>query len=178
MTDASRQPIEIPTDLPPGVHPGDQSAPFVPGFDSNLPVAPDAAAPSQPTRRKPWGTMNERAMPVYQRSSYDWRPGLLFVTGTQPFIVVDRQAGRVAVALWVPQQVVGPGGVIIATPAGVQLGSEAAEATTMNVLLNVGDAITLPTEATVWAAVQPGQTVGYVQYATYVNPVGGELGIY
>ena len=167
------------TTLPPGVHPHDKSAVWTPGFDANNPVPPDVPG-SQATknRGKPWATDNEEALGVYQRAAYAWQPGLVVVDLTnQPYTVVPRQKGRVNCSLWVPTSVI-IDGTLTTTPNGVMIGSDPSEALASNCILNVGDSLDLPTEGSIYVAVIPGETSGYVQFVTLVNPIGGELGIY
>jgi hypothetical protein len=169
---------QMSSDLPPGVHPLDKSTPWHADFDANTAVAPDRPAPLAPPTRKPFGTENDEALPVFQRAAGDWTPQLVIVNSGNPTTIVGRQKGRTFAYLWVPVSVV-INGTVTATPAGICIGSSPEEATQNNVLLSVGDPpVPFPTEGSIYAAVQPGQSVGYVQVISFTSPPGGQLGIY
>jgi hypothetical protein len=163
--------------LPAGVHPGDRTAPLQPGFDANVPVGGDVPGLINPRTNKPWNTDNADALGVYQRAAADWTPGLVVVNSNNSALVVGRQKGRLAVLLSVPTSVM-INGTLTTTPAGVLIGSDPQEAASNLYVLNVGDSVAIYTEASVYAALVPGTSAGYVQFITLTNPLGGELGIY
>lgn len=167
------------TQLPTGVHPRDNSKTWTGQgeFDANVPVGGDRPAPLNDRTRKPFGTENEEALPVNQRSAYAWSPRLIIVSSDTPVLVAGRQKGRQGVSLWVPTSVI-INGTLTTTPAGVMIGSDPQEATSAVTVMNVGDSIRIQTEGAVFAALVPGTAAGYLQVIVEVNPPGGELGIY
>lgn len=178
MTDAFDDTLAPP--LPPGVHPGDAATPMVPGFDSNRPVHPDTPSALAHRRRQPWSTENEEALGVFERAAVDWTPGLIQVGSVQNAIqVVGRQKGRTSAYLWIPTQVVWQGALLANPAAGaIVIGSDPNEAQLQLCCLNVGDAASLVSEASIYAALAPGSATMYLQFILFTNPVGGELGIH
>jgi hypothetical protein len=165
--------------LPPGVHPLDPSVPADRVNEGDLVVPQDSTLPKYETKRKPWSTDNTEALPVYQRSATDWGSGVVipnvnFNSGTAT--VVGRQKGRIAVKVWVPTKTADGNTVT----NGVLIGPNESELQNPNaldnVVLNVGDSITLETEGSVYCAVIPGQTTGVCQYVSLNNPLGGPVG--
>jgi hypothetical protein len=168
--------------LPPGVHPLDNSQVVLPG---QLPDAGDMGLLNDSPGikfdrgRSPFGTAQEEALGVFQRLASDWSTGLVVVDVNQggAVKVVGRQRGRSALQLWVPTSVIGPLGTVIATPAGVIIGPTENEVqqTFSATILMPGDSMTVLSEGSVWAGLQPAQTVGYVQYANYYTPAGNPV---
>jgi hypothetical protein len=156
--------------LPQGVHPRDNSAPYVPGpgIDSNAPTHKDNLGPQGQRRKPPWNTDNEEAFPVYQRAAHDWSANQYTVHSNNPIAVAGRKKGRTSVVVWVPTTAAE--GVLISPDEG-DLTQGA------GVVLSPGDSIELPTEAPVWAGVIIGQSTGTVYVVEYYNPPGGGLGL-
>ena len=135
-----------------------------------------------PYRRgmRQFATSNGEAVATFERASSDWSSGAVYLSsanmGVGPIQVVGRQKGRKSTTLIVPAkdaQGNAPNGCIIASTQGELQGSGAGAEV---YVLNVGDSVTIPSEAGVWAQVIPGNTTGYVQFVSVYNPPGGELG--
>lgn len=166
--------------LPVGTHPGDQRSYVGPGFDANMPIGPDLHGKQYTQGRKAWGTDNDQALTVWQRASHDWSIGLIVVTQDNDGVsqIIGRQPGRASLSLWVPTSVM-IAGTLTTTPAGVMLAPTSGELsanTTNGAVLNVGDSLQILSEGSCYAGLIPGQTVGYIQYVSLTNPVGGGLG--
>jgi hypothetical protein len=155
--------------LPPGMHPLDQTV----GGDS-LATPPDTPGDRYDTSRGPWSTENQSAVPVFQRLAHDWVGGYLKVSSNQnPQTVVGRQPGRGPVTIWVPNQL--PDGTV--PSFGVTIGSDQADIyNNGGIALGVGDSITIPSEASVYAVVTGSNATGACQWFATLNPAGGGLG--
>lgn len=173
------------TGLPPGTHPLDPSVPL--GTDPRT-LDRGGIAIDQPGDRfdrggKPWSTKNQNAFPVYQRAAEDWDGGVVvansaFNGGTS--IVVGRQKGRLAVKLWVPAKLADgtiPNPVVFG-PNESELQSAISAGGVVNnaPVLNVGDAITIETEGSIYIGVVGANLTGTVQYLVLTNPLGGPAG--
>lgn len=145
--------------------------PTYPG-DSPVPLdydVPPTQIGSPPFDVKPWD-----AVDVFQRAALAFSTGARQVTSNDgPFQIVGRQPGRQAVTLSVPQTYPN-----VTTVYGVIVGS--AEGDLANAgfprVLNPGDSVTFRTEAPVWVAVIPGNSVGLVQFDVEYNPSEGVIG--
>lgn len=167
------------TGLPPGAHPLDPSIPL--GTDrrtiDRAGIGTDEPGDLFDRGRKPWGTRNENAFAVYQRAANDWDGGVVvansaFNGGTAT--VVGRQKGRVSIKLWVPAKLA-DGSI----PNPVTFGPNESELQTPGnnaPVLNVGDAIVLETEGSVYIGVVGANPTGTVQYVVLTNPLGGPAG--
>jgi hypothetical protein len=178
---AGGEPVGV---LPHGVHPRDNSVLLAPGvpLDANSPTPDDTYGSDAPRGRARWSGSNPAdAFPVFQRAAQAFSTGLVVVNATQQqggtASVVGRMPGRLCLHLWVPTSVI-IGGVLTATPAGVTFGPNEDELIqNLNAsVLNVGDAIAIQSESPVYVGLVPGQMAGYVQFANYFNPPGGQLG--
>ena len=157
--------------LPPGVHPMDPSMVWPGGNLPDATAAPDDIATRPgPTGRPPFDTKNTKALAVYQRGDSDWTANRIVVdlnnAGTVQLI--GRQNGRAGVTLSVPSSATF--GVVFAPTEGEVLNSASCP------ILLPGDSITIPTEASVWAGVIPGNATGTVDVIATFNPAGGGLG--
>lgn len=164
------QTTDLTAELPPGTHPRDASVPLVPGqaIDSDNAGIDGNALAEQGTRRsKPWGTDNESAFPVNQRSSSQWSANAYTLSGN-PIQLAGKLKGCVSTTIWVPATA--SHGIVIAPEEGdITQGA--------GVELDPGDSITLDTEAAVWGGVIVGQTTGTCQVVRLFNPPGGGLGL-
>lgn len=162
--------------LPPGVHPNDPSIPIPPGQVIHSLNEPDIVpvdeplAPPQLQRDRYFPTANPNALATYERGTSEFLPRTWQLSsGQDPMKIANRQKGRKAVALWVPAS--SP----IGTPSGVIIGRLPEDCYTFGVggiVLMPGDAITLPTEAPIYAAVIPGNSTGFVYSVSFQNPPG------
>lgn len=153
-------------DLPVGVHPTD--ARQHPSRHASAPVPHDT--PQQvPRGHAAWSTPNRRAMPVFQRLADDFATGVYVANTTREggtIKVVGRRKGRTRLTLWVPSSYF-PGGQApaVVTPFGVIVSEDEGKAQQgEGVPLFVGDSMDVSSEASVWASVQPGQTIGVVAW--------------
>jgi hypothetical protein len=161
--------------LPAGAHPGDKSSP-VDGPQwghSSLPQdTPGSKAPR--AGRAPYQVENPEALPVYERGSTDWAVNLIYITATNggTAIAANDQKGRKSVTLSIPTAL--PGGQ---TAVGVLFGpTEDSVQTIFSAgVLNVGDSVTLGTEAKVYVGLLPGQVFGSVQVIVESNPSQGPI---
>lgn len=157
--------------LPPGVHPMDPSVSWNGGNLPDATAAPaDVVTRPGPTGRPPFDTANTGALAVYQRGDAEWTANRIVVdlnnSGTVQLI--GRQNGRAGVTLSVPSSATF--GVVFAPTEGEVLNSASCP------ILLPGDSITIPTEASVWAGVIPGNATGTVDVIATFNPAGGGLG--
>jgi hypothetical protein len=158
------------TVLPPGVHPTDRRA-----SPSDWSGPPQPAPSTYTGGREPFSVPNARAMGVWQRATRTWTPRAVRV-GQTPVKLVGRKRGRLKVSLWVPKTVV-VSGVVVTVTHGVLVAASAGEASQFaGAVLNVGDSLTVPSEASVYAIALPTQVVGFVQYADYFNPSASSPG--
>lgn len=148
-------PGETNRDLPVGVHPLDRAEPTHGqlAFGTASPASADTMTAYTPGR-KPFATDNPNALGVFQRASADWSARVIVVDASMSggtAQATGRQRGRVSVTLSVPATLADgstPLGVLFApTEDAVQAGGNACG------LLNVGDSVTLYTEASVWLGV-------------------------
>lgn len=159
--------------IPPGVHPGDATALVRPGWDSNQPVTQDQPGNKYNTGSAPWSTDNDKAVPVYQRQDHDWTTGHLTLTQTGAVVtIVSRQAGRGPITLAVPATMDG-----VAVVGGLVVGPDQGDvANGGGWTLNIGDSMTIPSEASVYARLPSGASSGSIQWFATLNPAGGGLG--
>jgi hypothetical protein len=165
--------------LPIGVHPNDPGEPVVPGFGTNAAAPPDTVGNRYSTGAPPWKVENSEATPVFERASHDFSANVIVANSNSnggTAVAAGRVKGRKAVTLSVPATL----STGLATPAGVVWGptedSVQQPAGTFMPVLNVGDSVTIATEAHVYVGVIPGQPTGYVQVVEEINPPGGALG--
>jgi hypothetical protein len=165
------------TPLPVGVHPADMSEAVLPGFGNNAPVPQDSVGNKYSRTTPAWDVDNVDATAVFERSAHDFTARVVVVDinngGTA--VACNRVKGRKAVTLSVPA-LLSTG----AAPLGVLYGPtedavQQPASVPMNVL-NVGDSITIATEAQIWVAPIPGNATGAVQVIEELNPTGGALG--
>jgi hypothetical protein len=165
--------------LPPGVHPGDPSEHVSSDFGTNYPVPTEKAAPAQPrTGRRPYDVENWQAIPVYQRASAQADVRTIVVnqgTNGGTALACGRQKGRIRVSLAVPSKLPDgttvPNGVTFAFDEGsVQQGGNGSPG-----VLNLGDSVTIETEAPIWLGLIGANTTGACMVVTEVNPAGGGL---
>ena len=147
------------TTLPPGVHPQDRRSPTTPVVPTPTPAG------EAPRTRPPFSVPPGRAMGVFQRASGDFSLNRFTINPTSGTGGVVRAAprtrGRVSVTVWVPSTA--SHGVVVAEDQGkAQLHSGA--------VLNVGDSITISTEAPVYVGLITGQTTGTFQVLELNNP--------
>lgn len=159
---------------PAGVHPLDQSVPMTDSGQLLEPDKPpstdDDLGPQGRGRSKPWGTDNETAFPVNQRSAHDWMGRNVTVNAASgPVRLAPRLRGCVATIVWVPST----------SATGVQIAADQGDINQgAGVILNPGDSIELDTEGSVWCGViGANATGGPVQYVRLFNPPGGGLGL-
>ncbi len=163
------------SDLPVGVHPKDMAIPIpthtgdMVGLDSNA-AAPLAEGPStaQTARRLRFASDNGDALGVFERASHEWAPRIWILSSNdEPKQIVGRQVGRKDITLWVPATL--PSG----SPLGVMIGRYPEDCYNDNItgiVLNPGDSLTIETEAPVYAAVIPGNSLGNLYSITAFNP--------
>lgn len=156
------------TMLPPGVHPHDRRESET---DWQGP-APEHPAGGPPRGKAPFRTSPGQAMGVFQRAATNWTCGTIRVHSgqSQATRVVGRRAGRTHITLWVPTKAL-VGGTLVTVAAGVTIATTTGDALNdAGIALNVGDSITLPTEASVYVSNLPGEDTGIVQWAEFYNP--------
>lgn len=169
-------PAQQPSDigLPPGVHPQDSTT------ADDMSVAADMPQQLWAAGRKPFDISNDKALAVFQRAASDWSARLISVTTNFPFVqAVGRRPGRVSVTFSVPSKLADgttpAAGVLLASDDGEL--SQAFNVGTGSVyVLNVGDSVTIESEASVHVGLIKGQTQGWVQVVDLWNPPGGGLG--
>lgn len=156
------------TVLPPGVHPEDRRASPT---DVASPVPAPLPSANGRTGRPPFSVDNARAMAVYQRAAKTWDGGPTRVLKRKgPVCVAVRRKGRHSVTLAVPTTVV-LSGVLVTVGNGVLVSATEGEANqTKGKVLNVGDSVTLYTEAPVYVTTLPGATTGIVTVVELYNP--------
>ncbi len=161
-----------------GLAPDDRAGDFE-QFAGSSPTPLDTADLDFPLFGRPqFDTENGDAVPVFQRAAHDWTSGALALNNNSqegPVQIVGRQKGRLSTTLWVPAKDANgnvPNGVTFASTEG-ELQNAGYPA-----VLNVGDSVTINSEAAVWCAVISGNTTGLVCFKTEYNPAGGELGGY
>jgi hypothetical protein len=157
--------------LPTGVHPLDMS---VTGESvataTDSPVGPDTPDQLWTPGRQGFAADNREAVGVFQRASEFWsaRGCAVDANAGGTAEVIGRQKGRTMVRIWVPTLMpngIAPLGVIIAPTQG-----EAQAGLNSGVVLNVGDAIELHTEAPVFAGLIGANLTGYCQCVAYFDP--------
>ncbi len=115
-----------------------------PGAWDQLIIGPHDKSQS---KNPPFSTPNGNAVPTFQRAASDWMGSTVYIGSEsnqqQPIKIVDRQAGRDWVLLFVPSTA--PAGVYVA-PHDSQLESTPP----LGFLIPLGGNITLPTEAAIW----------------------------
>jgi hypothetical protein len=162
---ARRSPARL-VALPPGVHPGDAST--ADHFNPPVPAISADVLYSRPSA-PPWATSNPHALPVFQRLGRDAAAGFAVVTtaSTESSVakVAQYRPGRTRLTIWVPSSYFPGGGAAVLTPAGVVVAEDPGKAQQgMGAPLFIGDAMDWSSESSVWAAVQPGQTIGVVAW--------------
>jgi hypothetical protein len=164
----------LPHDLPPGVHPDDASK-----VTGGFPVTLEKEGEPYKRGRRPFGTPNKEAFPVYQRAASHFRTQMVAVNTNNGGVayVVGRRAGRRSVTLWIPSQVVA-GNALVTPPNGVMVGATEGELQQGGgVFLGVGDSMTIESEQSVAVGLVPGTSLGYVQYLDlFDDPTGGVTG--
>jgi hypothetical protein len=157
-----------PYDLPPGVHPADQSGPEE--LESTF---HEKSGEPYPKGRKPFAVKNAFAFPINQRAASHFRTGVIAVNANESGTaqVVGRLPGRVSLTLWVPNPII-VGGVSVTPTAGVLFAPTEGEMQGLfgGSILNIGDSVTIESESAVHVGLIPGATVGYVQYLDLFNP--------
>lgn len=169
------------SDLPPGVHPNDPSA----GSDQHPEYLREQPGQSVRTGKPAFSMDNEQAFAVFERSSHDWRGGVVVLTtangGSGTAIVVGRRPGRKHLRLWVPALGVIVGGALVVPAAGtgvIVAGRQGElEQGGGGFVLNVGDpAVDIESEGEVWVGCIPGQVIGYVQFLDLFDIPGSTAG--
>jgi hypothetical protein len=168
---SSLPPVAPDTGLPPGVHPADPSV----GDDNPSVPAPSPRATPK-TGKPPFSTDSGDAFPVFMRSATDWNAGVVVAnaaTNGGVATVVGRQKGRISVKVWIPTTLSDG-----TTPLPALFGSDENElqGPARSPVLNVGDAITIESEGSIYIGVVPGNQTATVQYLVLSNPPGGALG--
>jgi hypothetical protein len=157
--------------LPSGGHPldmsvaGDQVA-----RHTDSPVPHDTAGNAYTTGRKGFATPNREALGVFQRASEFFSAKTIKVDASNGGTaeLAGRQPGRRSIKVWVPSLLPDgsiPLGVIIAATEG-----ECQQGLNSGVVLNVGDAITIDTEAPVFAGLIGVNTTGACQVVVEFDP--------
>jgi hypothetical protein len=142
--------------------------------DEPIPEEPEEGWFSRWWGRRRFNTPASEATPTFERAATHMRTGVIVVgtneAGTAR--VAGRQPGRRSITLWVPSSVV-VGGVFVTPAAGVLYSNTPGELQTFGgSVLNVGDAVTIPSETPVFVGLVPGQSIGFVQYMALFNPNG------
>lgn len=163
-------------ELPVGVHPNDASEPVAPGFGRGDQMVPDDTVGNRyTTGAPPWETSNAEATPVFERASHDFTVQVVQVNALPVgfAIAAGRTKGRKAVTLSVPSLLSNG-----AAPLGVVYGptQDAVEGPGLLAVLNVGDSVTIATEAQIFIGCIPGNNSGVCQVLEEINPPGGALG--
>lgn len=154
--------------LPPGIHPTDRRESAT---DVTSPVPAPVPTQNGRTARPPFLVENARAMAVYQRAAKTWDGGpVRILKGKEPASVAVRRRGRHSVTLSVPSTVV-LSGVLVTVTNGVLVAASKGEAElTKGKVLNIGDSLTLYTEAPVYVTTLPTATTGIVTVIELYNP--------
>jgi hypothetical protein len=146
------------TDMLPGVHPQDRSG-------ADAPVGPQDQAPSYATAPAPFSVPNKDALPVFERSARNGSALVVPISQHQGGTAraVGRLKGRKAVMIWVSSTATA-GCMLDFSEGRLQGGG--------GVPLNPGDSVTLPTEASVYVGLQPGDSSATVNVIELYN--GGD----
>lgn len=161
---------QAPTDtgLPPGAHPMDQAGP------DEWELGQEKSGAPYKRGRKPFADSNAEAFQVFERSASHFRTGVIAINSNEGGTaqVVGRQPGRVRLILWIPTTNIVVGGVLVTPPNGVLFAATEGEMQGLfnGSIINVGDSVSIESEASVHVGLIPGATVGYVQYLDLFNP--------
>lgn len=116
-------------------------------------------------------TVNEQAIPVYERAATSFSAQTFTVNSTAQMLV-GRRRGRKHVALSCPGTVTAAG--VGSTPKGFMFSADRNNLDAgIGFQVNPGDSVTIDSEDAIWVAALPGNTTGVVQYLEVFNALAG-----